>query len=187
MLHRLTLALLLVLAAPLNAAPDAAATAGARAALAAAQLQGKLQGELAAALKAGGPVAAIDVCRTRAPAIAADVSAAMGVEVGRTALGWRNPANRPTGWERREMKRFAARQAGGEAIPAMAAATRIHRGKLEWLKPIPMGQMCLSCHGGTEVSPETAAAIAAAYPEDKARGFAAGDLRGAFRARVPLD
>lgn len=167
--------------------PDPVAAASARAGRAASQLQGKLQGELAAAMKTGGPVAAIDVCRTRAPAIAAEVSAATGVEVGRTALRWRNPANKPTGWEKREMKRFAARQAGGEAVPTMAAATRIHRGKLEWLKPIPMGQMCLSCHGGAEVTPETAAAIAAAYPKDKARGFATGDLRGAFRARVPLD
>lgn len=194
MMHRPALFLFALLAVPAMAqAPamppemlDPAAAASARAGRAASQLQGKLQGELAAAMKAGGPVAAIEVCRTRAPAIAAEVSAATGVEVSRTALRWRNPANRPTGWEKRSMKMFAVRQNAGEALPAMAAATRIHRGKLEWLKPIPMGQMCLSCHGSAEVTPETAAAIAAAYPRDKARGFATGDLRGAFRARVPL-
>lgn len=137
-------------------------------------------------MKDGGPVAAIAVCRERAPVIAADVSRETGVTVGRTALRWRNPDNRPSSWERRMLKDFAARQAKGEALPAMSA-TRVNRGQLEWLKPIPMGAMCLSCHGGSEVTPETAAAIAAAYPRDKARGFATGDLRGAFRARVPLD
>jgi hypothetical protein len=176
---------LLLAAAPVaDHAVQAAAIA--RAGRAASQLQGTLQGELAAATKAGGPVAAIEVCRTRALAIAAEVSAATGVQVGRTALRWRNSTNRPTGWEKRTLKQFAARQAAGELLAGMSA-TRIHRGQLEWLKPIPMGQMCLACHGGAEVAPETAAAIAAAYPKDKARGFATGDLRGAFRARVPLD
>jgi hypothetical protein len=193
MMHRPALLLFALLAVPALAQSPAVplegaalAVASARAGRAASQLQGKLQGELAAAMKSGGPVAAIAVCRTHAPAIAAEVSAATGVEVGRTALRWRNPANRPTGWEKRTLKLFAARQAAGEPLATMSAM-REHRGKLEWLKPIPMGQMCLACHGGAEVTPETAAAIAAAYPKDKARGFAAGDLRGAFRARVPLD
>lgn len=50
-----------------------------------------LQGELGAAIKAGGPVRAIEVYSTKAPAIAADISKKQGWKVARTSLKLRNP------------------------------------------------------------------------------------------------
>ena len=61
------------------------------------QLGSELKGELGKAMAAGGPVAAISVCRERAPAIAARLSRESGAAVGRTALRVRNPANAPDG------------------------------------------------------------------------------------------
>ena len=145
----------------------------------------RLNGELLAALQAGGPTAAIDVCKVRAPAIAAEIEAETGVDIERTALKVRNLNNAPSDWERQTLEAFEARHAAGEAWQGMEAR-RVVGGTLHWMRPIPMGGMCVSCHGGVEVAPETAAGIAAAYPQDAARRFSVGQLRGAFSARAPL-
>lgn len=168
-------------------APSAAelAAAEARARAAADTLFTRLNAELIAALQEGGPRAAVNVCKVRAPAIAAEIETQERVDIERTALKVRNPANAPSPWERETLAAFEARHAAGEAWQGMEAR-RVADGVLHWMRPIPMGGMCIACHGGDEVAPETAAAIAAAYPNDTARGFAVGQLRGGFSARVPL-
>jgi hypothetical protein len=169
-------------------APDQAAldTARTRAETAANLLSERLSTELRAAMASGGTVAAISVCKERAPAIAAEIEAETGVEIGRTALSVRNRANAPDAWELAMLRAFEARHARGEALGAMAAQT-LERDTLRWMRPIPMGDMCSSCHGqADELSAETRQALAASYPEDRATGFMVGALRGAFTARVPL-
>ncbi len=56
-----------------------------------------------------------------------------------------------------------------------------------WLKPIGTQPMCLTCHGPRE-SIDTAIVdvLESAYPDGRAVGFAAGDLRGWFWAEVAL-
>lgn len=166
--------------------PDAVSAARERARAAADALFARLSGELAAAMQSGGPPAAVAVCRDRAPAIAAEIEAETGVDIERTAIRVRNPANAPDAWEREAMARFEQRREAGEAWSAMEVA-QVETGTLRWMRPIAMGPMCVACHGGAEVAAETAQAIAAAYPQDAARGFAPGQLRGAFTARAPLD
>ncbi|HQF31154.1 MAG TPA: DUF3365 domain-containing protein, partial [Hyphomicrobiales bacterium] len=48
------------------------------------------------------------------------------------------------------------------------------------VKAIPTGEVCLNCHGGAEVKAETAEMLAKYYPEDQARGFTLGQMRGVF-------
>lgn len=43
---------------------------------------------------------------------------------------------------------------------------------------------CLACHGAKEDRPEF---VRRTYPEDRAHGFAPGDLRGAYAVFVPVD
>lgn len=184
--RRLALSAMAVLAGCATAAPEARVDAAeARAREAADLLFTRLSGELSAAMQAGGPPGAVGVCRDRAPAIAQDVARETGVRIGRTSLRVRNPANAPDAWEREVLEAFEARRAGGEAWSAMEAR-QVNGAELRWMRPIPTGALCVSCHGGAEVSPATEAALAAAYPRDAARGYAMGDLRGAFTARVPL-
>ena len=45
---------------------------------------------------------------------------------------------------------------------------------------------CLACHGETLAEP-VAQAIDRLYPEDQARGYQPGDLRGAFTITWPAD
>jgi len=144
-------------------------------------LGGRLMGELTAAL-ADSPAAAIEVCSARAPQIAAEESAARGARIGRTALRFRNPANAPSEWQRRALESLAESLAAG-ADPATLEYTEVatagDMGERRWMKPIMTGPLCLTCHG-TTLAPEVVAAVEASYPQDRAVGFSAGELRGAF-------
>jgi len=151
------------------------------------QLGKELKAELGAALEKGGPVAAIDVCRSRAPAIAARLSAESGARVGRTALRVRNAGNAPDDLERAVLEQFAGDLAAGGIEGPLEAAFEIRReGGIErhYMRAIPTEALCLTCHGET-LAPELAAAIAREYPNDQATGFKLGELRGAFRVVWP--
>jgi hypothetical protein len=145
------------------------------------QLAGSLVKELTRAL-ADSPAAAIRVCSERAPAIAAEVSAATGATVGRTAAKVRNPDNAPTAWQQRGLDYLAAQLAAG-AEPAALEYTETTvvdgRDVRRWMKPLMTAPLCLTCHGAT-LEPEVAAAVSERYPDDRATGFAAGDMRGAI-------
>jgi len=59
-------------------------------------------------------VAAVSVCRTRAPEIAARLSAESGAVVGRTALRVRNPVNAPDDLQRAVLEQFSVELASGK-------------------------------------------------------------------------
>jgi hypothetical protein len=151
------------------------------------RLGGELKAELGRALKAGGPVAAIDVCRSRAPEIAARLSAESGAVVGRTALRVRNPANAPDELQRAVLEQFRTELASGRFEGPLEAAFEINRGgrvERRYMRAIPTEPVCLSCHGAS-LAPDIAAAITQAYPSDTAVGFEPGQLRGAFSVTWP--
>jgi hypothetical protein len=151
------------------------------------QLGGQLKGELTKAIAEGGPMAAIDVCYTRAPEIAAQLSKSSGARVGRTALRVRNPSNAPDGLERSVLEQFAADLGSGPIDRPLEAAFEIRRGdavERRYMRAIPTDALCLTCHGKT-LAPDLAAAIARNYPGDQATGFELGQLRGAFSVTWP--
>ncbi|TAN63014.1 MAG: DUF3365 domain-containing protein [Magnetospirillum sp.] len=143
---------------------------------------GRLQGELKAAMESGGPVAAITVCNQRSPAIAADMSARTGWMVARTSLKPRNSASAPTVWEEGVMRDFERRIAAGEPVADLARAEVVEEGGaplFRFAKAVPTAELCLNCHG-SELKPETQAALRHLYPTDTATGFKVGDMRGIF-------
>lgn len=148
-----------------------------------------LQGELQTAMKAGGPTNAIGVCKDRAPAIAADLAGRSGWEVGRTSLKVRNQAlNLPDDWETGVLTAFEERKAAGEPLDTMAFGEVVESegGKrFRFMKAIPTAEVCLACHGSA-ITPEVTATLDEQYPGDQARGFALGDIRGAFSLSKPL-
>jgi hypothetical protein len=167
-------------------ADDPPTTDAARLASAHAAVKGlgeTLKAQLVAAIKAGGPIAAVGVCRTIAPAIAEEKSRAHGLKVGRTALKVRNRDNAPDAFERRVLEEFV-RQIDSGADPAgLEHAETVTEGGetlFRYMKAIPTAaEPCLACHG-SNLEPELRAEILRLYPEDQATGFRAGDLRGAF-------
>ena len=149
----------------------------------------KLKGALKSAMQEGGPVNAIGVCHTEAPEIAADVSAAQGVDIARTSLKVRNPDNTPDAWEKAVLEAFEARKAAGEdpmKLEHYEVVEQDGEKVFRYMKAIPTGAVCLRCHGSEQVKPPVAERLSELYPEDQARGFNIGDLRGAFTIREQL-
>jgi hypothetical protein len=144
---------------------------------------GKLQGELKAAIAAGGPVSAVEVCKTIAPAIGAEQSKASGFTLKRTALKVRNPANAPDELERSVLEDFVSKVQAGTDPATLERIEEVKDGErtlVRYFKAIPTAkEPCLTCHG-SELSGELKDAIAKLYPDDHATGFKAGDVRGAF-------
>jgi hypothetical protein len=166
--------------------PDSARVGQARAAVK--ELGEGLKGQLMAAIKAGGPISAIGVCKTIAPALADKAGAARGLKVGRTSLRVRNPANAPDAWERGVLEDFAAQvKAGtdpGKLEHAETVTDASGASTFRYMKAIPMGAVpCLTCHGAPE--PALKAEITRLYPQDRATGFKPGELRGAFTVSAP--
>ena len=152
----------------------------------------ELKGELVKGMKAGGPVTAIDVCHSLAPAIAQKHSEESGWDVGRTSLKLRNPGNAPDAWETGVLNRFAEQRAKGESPDALVYAETVTVDGQEYFRFMkgivmpPLEKMpCLKCHG-EELDSKTAAALDQLYPQDEARGYKAGQVRGAFTLKKKL-
>ena len=152
------------------------------------QFAEELKGELVAAMQSGGPIAAVGVCNSRAPQIAAQASERTGWRVGRTSLKIRNPANAPDAWERSVLEDFEKRKAAGEDPQTLEYYSVVEQDggqQFRYMKAIPTGELCLACHGSS-LQPKLAEKLDALYPQDKARGFKAGDIRGAFTIIQPM-
>jgi hypothetical protein len=153
------------------------------------EFMSRLQHELSTAMRSDGPAGAVSVCRTVAPAVAADLTAAQGWSVARTALRVRNPRNAPTLQERAVLVDFQQRSLAGEALADMEYVAVVDAGGLRYLhymRPIPMGEVCLACHGSA-VAEEVTNVLRSTYPADAATGFELGELRGAFSFVRPLN
>lgn len=151
---------------------------------------GTLKDELMAAVKAGGPVNAIGVCNEVAPEIAASVSEGSGWNVGRSSHRLRNPDNAPDAFTAAAIAEFLEREAAGEKPDDLAKAAIVEEdGKQVFhiVKAIPTGDLCVNCHGGDEVTAEVEAKLAQLYPDDEARGFSVGQMRGVFTLSKVLD
>ncbi len=149
-----------------------------------------LKGELQAAMKQGGPVNAIGVCNVKAGEIADSLSKEAGWRVGRTSLKTRNPANDPDAWEKSVLEKFEQRRGAGEDPMTLEYHDIVGQNgqkAFRWMKAIPTQPVCLNCHGGANVAPDVEAKIKQLYPNDKARGYDVGDIRGAFTIVQPID
>jgi len=163
-------------------APADAATEKEKAMAATADFGKALKTELTGAMQSGGPLAAIEVCNTRAPGIAETVSLEQGVEVSRVSLKNRNPDNAPNDWQASVLRTFEERIEEGEDAGSLTWQKTVEvdgQQEYRFMKAIPTGAVCLACHG-KNIDPAVTAKLAELYPEDKATGYSEGDLRGAF-------
>lgn len=182
------LAATLLCAAPTLALAETTAGANEEARALIQQFASSLKTELVDAINAGGPGNAIAVCQERAPAIANSLSETSDWEIGRTSLKTRNPANEPDAWETQVLEQFEARKASGNPVAGMSYAEVVEddgKKTYRYMMAIPTQEVCLTCHG-SNIDPELAAKIDDLYPEDEARGYSSGDIRGAFTLSKPL-
>ncbi|MFN0252761.1 MAG: DUF3365 domain-containing protein [Kofleriaceae bacterium] len=138
-------------------------------------LKKALVAELGTAIGKGLPNA-IEVCQTRAPAIAAALSTD-GARVGRTTRRPRNPSNRAEGWKLDALAQFEDQHARAQPLKTATFSRVLPDGRVAYAEPLVIQELCVTCHG-TELANEVRTALAARYPSDEATGYAVGDLRG---------
>ena len=148
-----------------------------------------LKDKLQSVMSTEGVVAAIEACSLMAPDIASATGERHGLQIGRTSHRVRNPANAPDEWETARLQDFliAVEQGAASGTLDFGAVIETNKGPVfRYMKAIPTGDLCVVCHG-QEIAPEVSNALNELYPEDKARGFEVGDLRGAFTVTRKLN
>ena len=141
-----------------------------------------LQAELKKGLKEGGAINAITICNTRAGLIAMDVSEKQNLTIKRVSLKNRNPDSAPNEWQKKILENFENRKLSGEPVTELTYTdvVEIDSGKqFRFMKAIPTKEICITCHG-ENISAKVKDRLDQLYPNDKARGYRPGDIRGSF-------
>jgi len=143
------------------------------------QTKTELGSNMKKSLKEGGPVPTVSFCKTRANPIASEMSERLGAAIKRVTDRPRNPGNAASDEEMEVIEQFREALASGEQPKSAVRETQEH---MIGYYPVVTNGMCLQCHGvpGADIAPETLAAINAEYPEDRATGYGANELRGIF-------
>lgn len=142
---------------------------------------------LSAALKAQveskGASGALEYCNVQAYPITA-LLAKDGIKIRRSSLQFRNPANAPSSLEEEVLEWYVTEKNYGRPLNT---TLRSDKGEIHFFKPILVQDMCLKCHGVAEkdIDIKTMETLQKLYPEDMAKNYAAGDLRGAWHISFP--
>ena len=130
---------------------------------------------LMAAIQTGGPTNGVTACKSNASAMVTSIANEHHVKIGRTSHKLRNGSNSAPKW-------MESINDGQHKETTIFAGPK---GELGYASPIIMGDLCTKCHGTDEQLAEGISDILAThYPDDKARGFAPGDMRGWFWVEV---
>lgn len=151
-------------------------------------LMEKLTNQLKVALKTGGPENAIIVCQQVAQPLTSSTNTDFeGLTISRTALKFRNLQNAPDEVDQGVLEKWQALSDRNEALPGYELIP-LGQDRALFYKPILTQAICLRCHGSAEsFSPELISLLDQHYPDDQARGYEEGDLRGAFRVMIDLN
>ena len=149
-----------------------------------ASLSKSLKSRLSAAMKEGGPGKAIKICNVEAPIITDKINSESDVYIKRTSLKIRNPDNAPDKWEKKVLTDFEDQLKNGIPLDELNySEVSKHNGVTTYrmMSAIPVGGVCLACHGPKESLPKVVQdELIVNYPDDQATGYSVGELRGAF-------
>jgi hypothetical protein len=176
----------LVVTAPEPLVIDAAAHA--EAGRLASELEPRLMDRLVEALRSG-EAAALAYCIDSANAITERMSAEGGRVVRRVTDRVRNPTNAPDSVEALLLERFAVKHNNGllASDTVFMAIESDGRRMLHFARPILVREGCLACHGDPAgYSPTIRQLLARNYPNDAARNYAVGELRGMVSVRIEV-
>lgn len=138
-----------------------------------------------------GVAGAIPVCKEQAPELIKAKRQETGWDIRRVSLKPRNAERAtPDLWEVRQLADFNVRAALGEKPETLEKSEVVSiDGKpvFRYMKALPVGDVCLKCHGPAEtLDPALKAKLAESYPQDRATGYAKGQIRGALTVKRPL-
>ena len=145
------------------------------------EFAGQLKPELKKAMQEGGPLHAVDICSKKAPQIAEEMSKNSGWSIKRVSSKHRNPNATPDQWEKKVLEAFEQKLLSG-VDPNQLIYTEVIDDSFRMMKAQPVEPVCLACHG-EQIAPELNEKLDEVYPNDLARGYQLGQIRGAFSLR----
>jgi hypothetical protein len=142
--------------------------------------------KLQKAIKEEGIGGAINYCNLAALPLTDSLSKLHNATIRRAATAFRNPANQADKLEEGLLQHFAALKLSGKDISTTDTVVYLQNGRVLFAKPILLQAQCVACHGtpGETMSFEADSLIKTRYPNDRATGFAAGDLRGLWSISI---
>ncbi len=149
-------------------------------------------GTMQKAVKEGGVVGAIPVCKEKAPQMLQSLRERTGWQIQRVSLKVRNAKTGvPDTWEALQLADFNIRAQSGERPDQLEAYEIVTEGDgrryFRYAKALPVVDVCTNCHGPLDtLSPELQAALKKDYPQDQATGYRVGQIRGALVVKRPL-
>ncbi len=138
-----------------------------------------------------GVAGAIPVCKDLAPQLIRKKREETGWDIRRVSLKTRNAERgTPDAWEATQLADFDRRAAAGEkpeTIETSEIVSTNGRPVLRYMKALPVSEICLSCHGPVDgLDADLRQKLADHYPNDRATGYAKGQIRGALTVKRPL-
>jgi hypothetical protein len=151
----------------------------------------ELKGVLIEQIQTGGVLQAVSVCSDTAQILTNEFGLSKGLFIRRVSLKNRNTNNYPDDFEKGVLNRFQLLHQNNELTSETEYAeitTEDDIKYLRYLKPIVIQAECLNCHGNeSDMMPEVNKLITQKYPDDKAKGYKTGDLRGAVSIKTAIE
>jgi hypothetical protein len=155
------------------------------------ELLGTVKGVLMKQLAVGGPVHAISACADTAQSLSDQIAEEYGLSIRRVSHKWRNPKDTPDAYETEVLQHFAFLTEEDELdnnVEHYEITTVDSIRYFRYMKPIVVQPVCLPCHGDRAAMKDLITTVLLQrYPEDKAVGYKADDLRGAVSVKMRLD
>lgn len=148
------------------------------------KFMGELKSVLMKNLKEGGPTQAITVCSDTAQQLTQLIGEENGVQLRRVTLKERNPNDKPDEFEEDVLNMFHEKFEEEGLTSEDDYFEIVQKDAVSYaryMQPLFVGGPCLTCHGDeNKMSDEIKTLLHENYPDDKAVGYKAGDLRGAI-------
>lgn len=138
--------------------------------------QAELLKNVAKAMQAGGPPHAVDFCNVHASGIFDSLSQEFNVAISRVSDKNRNPIQAASEDEKKLLAFFDRNRKRKDTLLDGT-----------YYKPIVLGMpTCLKCHGkpGSDIDNPTLAILNERYPNDLAKDYAIGDMRGMWKIEL---
>ena len=149
------------------------------------QFTGRLKPALKSAIQSGGLTHAVEVCAVEAPKISESLSVDTGWQVRRVSLKPRNSRTAiADNFERSVLLDFEQQQAQGAIAKDLHHAEQVD-GEFRYMQAQGVEPVCLNCHG-EHVQEPVLDRLKRFYPDDLARGYALGQIRGAISLKKTL-
>ena len=156
-----------------------------------ANFMGELKNILLNQVETNGVVSALDVCSDTAQVLTNEFGLQRGVFISRVSLKNRNKNNFPDDYEQNVLNSFHEMMSNNKLDEKTEQIELVKEGEftyLRYMKPILIQPGCLNCHGSeSRMLEEVSKQIAERYPDDKARNYKPGDLRGAVSIKKLIE